>query len=554
MKKTILFVAIFVCTAMTIAAQSRLHDLDIRVVLSKNGDAHITETRQMTITSEGTECYIVHGNTGQSVVKDLTVSDEQGRQFEKVLYWDVDWDRDEKTGKCGIVEKRPGYELCWGLGAEGERTYTASYTVTGMVEGYSESDGFNWMFVARDIKPYPEHVKLTITAEDGTLLTDTIANIWAFGYGGNINFTDSGIVAETTEPFKEHDAMIVMCEFSKGIYNPGVTYNKSFETVKKDAFEGSDYLSEEKDEEKREKKEEWWKEPLKWICGIGLIFLVLGGLLGGPVTRLVHKFKYKRNIDWYRDIPLGGDLKTANLLLNKLNDTCRQDDKLLSALLLKLVQTGALGIQSGPGKPSFVIKSWEADAQMPNGELLQNVYDIFKSAAGDDQVLDPKELTRFMEDEKNHSAVYHFLYILDKGYISKLSDYKTEVRQLLGLKKYLKEFTLINERDMQEVTLWKDYMVWATLFGCASKVVKQMKKINPEYFKMDDIASQLAYSATVPEVTKVFTTATHSAYSKYMSSSYSDSSDSSRSSGGGGYASRGGGGGYRGGGSGGGIR
>ena len=101
-------------------------------------------------------------------------------------------------------------------------------------------------------------------------------------------------------------------------------------------------------------------------------------------------------------------------------------------------------------------------------------------------------------------------------------------------------------------------MVWATLFGCASTVVKQMEKINPEYFKMDDIASQLAYSVTEPEVTKVFTKATDGAYYKYLVSSDSDSSSSSRSSGGGGHASRSGGGGYRGGyrggGSGGGIR
>ena len=284
-----------------------------------------------------------------------------------------------------------------------------------------------------------------------------------------------------------------------------------------------------------------------------MIFLILCGLLWEPVERLVNKYKF-RNIEWYRDIPLGGDLEKANLLINKLNDTYGQDEQLLSALVLKLVQTGALGIQGGSGKPSFVIKPWEADAQMPNGELLQTIYDIFKSAAGDNQVLDPKELTNYMEKEENHSDVFHFLHVLHKGYISSMSDYKTEVRQMLGLKKYLKEFTLIDEREVQEVALWKDYMVWATLFGCASTVVKQMQKINPEYFKMDQIASQLAYSAIEPEVTKAFTKATDGAYYRYMVSSDSDSSSYHRSSGGGGHASRGGGGGYRGGGSGGGIR
>ena len=541
-----LFTFLLVMASATAAiAHQRLHNLDIRVVLDKSGSARITETRQMTVDSEGTECYIKLCNTGNSIVKDLTVTDEQGTQFETLEFWDTSWSRAEKTNKCGIMMPAHGYELCWGLGAEGERTYITSYRLTNLVEGYTDSDGFNWMFVARDLTPYPEHVKLTITAEDGTLLTDSIANIWAFGYGGDILFRDSAIVAETTEPFKEHDGMIVMCEFNKGVFTPDKCYNQSFQDVKQRAFEGSDYPEEDKDP--------WWKTALYWICGGGMIFLALCGLLWEPVERLVNKYKF-RNIEWYRDIPLGGDLEKANLLINKLNDTYGQDEQLLSALVLKLVQTGALGIQGGSGKPSFVIKPWEADAQMPNGELLQIIYDIFKSAAGDNQVLDPKELTNYMEKEENHSDVFHFLHVLHKGYISSMSDYKTEVRQMLGLKKYLKEFTLIDEREVQEVALWKDYMVWATLFGCASTVVKQMQKINPEYFKMDQIASQLAYSAIEPEVTKAFTKATDGAYYRYMVSSDSDSSSYHRSSGGGGHASRGGGGGYRGGGSGGGIR
>lgn len=547
LRKITLLLALIV-SATTLFAQSRLHDLDIRVVLSKNGDAHITETRQMTVDSEGTECYINIENAGKSIVKDLTVSDELGIEYEPQSIWDVDWSRKMKTDKSGIVMKAGGYELCWGLGAEGKRTYTASYIVTGLVEGYSESDGFNWMFVARDVKPYPEHVKLTITAEDCTLLTDSIANIWAFGYGGDINFRDSTIVAETTEPFQEHDGMIVMCEFNKGVFSPDVTYDHSFETVKKCAFEGSDYL----EEEKKEDKDPWWMTWLEWICGGGFVFLALCGLVWEPVARLVYKFKF-RNVDWYRDIPLGGDLSLANHLMNEVSQT-RDYDKLLSASVLKLVQMGALGIDRQRPKPAFVINEWKADAQLANRKLLESIYTLFKHAAGDNQVLDPHELTNYMESEKHWSEVYSFVNILHEIHLDSLSANKTEVNHLLGLKKFLKDFTLIDEREVQEVTLWKDYMVWATLFGIASTVVKQMEKINPEYFKMDDIASQLAYTVMQPEVTKVFANATASAYYRDISDSASSSGGSRRSSGGGGHASRGGGGGHRGGGSGGGIR
>ena len=542
--RRIILILALIASAAVMSAQPRLKDLNIRVVLSKNGDAHITETRRMTVTSEGTECYIKLCNTGNSIVEDLTVTDEQGAQYESLKYWDTSWKRAEKTGKCGIMMPAHGYELCWGLGAEGERTYTTSYHLTILVEGYTDSDGFNWMFVARDLTPYPEHVRLTITVEDGTLLNDSIANIWAFGYGGDILFRDSAIVAETKESFKEHDAMIVMCEFNKGVFTPEKRYDQSFQEVKQRAFEGSDYQEED--------KEPWWKTALYWICGIGMAFLALCGLLWEPVERLVNKYKF-RNIDWYRDIPLDGDLETANLLMNKWLQTYDYD-KLLSACVLKLVQKGALGIENLQKKPTFTIKPWPEDAQLSNHELLQSIYGIFQKAAGDDQVLNPNELSNYMEKEENYSDVFHFLHILRKGYVSKLSDYKTEVRQMLGLKKYLEDFTLIDEREVQEVALWKDYMVWATLFGCASTVVKQMEKINPEYFRMDDIARQIAYHVIKPEVTKEFAKATDRLYYDYILSSGSSSDGESRRSGSGSRASRSGGGGYRGGGSGGGIR
>ena len=111
-------------SATSLSARPYLHSLDIRVVLGHNGDAHITETRVMDIDSEGTECYIGLGNMGGSEVRDLQVTDENGLEFTNIGDWDVDRSRDWKTGKCGIVYKHNGYELCWGLGESGSRTYT----------------------------------------------------------------------------------------------------------------------------------------------------------------------------------------------------------------------------------------------------------------------------------------------------------------------------------------------------------------------------------------------------------------------------------------------
>ena len=57
-KRVIVFLPFYLFTFLPLNARPFLHDLNIRVVLNRNGDAQITETRLMDIDSEGTECYI----------------------------------------------------------------------------------------------------------------------------------------------------------------------------------------------------------------------------------------------------------------------------------------------------------------------------------------------------------------------------------------------------------------------------------------------------------------------------------------------------------------
>lgn len=55
-------------------------------------------------------------------------------------------------------------------------------------------------------------------------------------------------------------------------------------------------------------------------------------------------------------------------------------------------------------------------------------------------------------------------------------EYKEDAKQILGLKKYLKEYSLIKERYPIEIALWDQYLVFATLFGIAEQVTKEIKE------------------------------------------------------------------------------
>ena len=537
------------CWLLAIGTDARpyLKDLNIQVVLLKNGDAHITETRLMSIDSEGTECYIPIGNLNGSEIRDLMVTDETGQAFSNIGSWDINQSRSWKAGKCGIVNKHNGYELCWGLGDSGERTYVTSYTVTNLVKGFDDADGFNYMFVAQGMSPLPDHVKLTIAPEDTLHFTTENTGIWGFRYNGEVGFTDSTVVAESSEPFENRSAMIVMCRFNKGMFEPADIRSGGFDSIKEQAFEGSDYTND----------DEWTKEDTFILLALifGFLIVPLGAFIGYIIYVWRARKKANKDLLWYRDIPMGGNLQQANDMLNAYKYFNTDYNNLLSACILKLINLGGITIEQhlnekGKNVQNFVIHELKDVDKQPI--LLRKVHQIFQKAAGSDTILEPKELKSFMKSNYNQSITDSFINTLHtKTSLSSYKDRLDEVRQVFGLKKYLKEFSLIDERHVQEVSLWKDYMIYATLFGIADQVIKDMKKINPEYFNMDQVAQQMADDMTLPTI---YSTMHSSTTRAAMSKAEREAAAESRRSGHGGHASWGGGGGFSGGGFGGGVR
>jgi uncharacterized membrane protein YgcG len=532
-------------SATSLSARPFLHSLDIRVVLSHNGDAHITETRVMDIDSEGTECYIGLGNMGGSEVRDLEVSDENGLEFTNIGSWDVDRSRDWKAGKCGIVYKHNGYELCWGLGESGSRTYTTRYVITSLVHAYPDADAIRHVFLDQDVSPKPDIARLSIEAEDSTLFSKENCGIWGFRFGGELSFEDGKIIVHNTEPFDYRGALYMMVRFDKGMFEPTIQEDDTFEHKKELAFEGSDYISED---------EEWTWEDTLILLFLALSFFVV------PVIGLVWYFVYvwrarkkvNKDLLWYRDIPLNGNLQQANDMLNAYKYLGTDYNNLLSACILKLINMGAISIEEtlnrkGKTEQNFVIHELKNPGDQPL--LLRKIHSMFKTAAGDDTILEPKELRSFMRSSKNESITDSFINTLHtKTSISNYKERLDDVRQVFGLKKFLKEFSLLDERHVNEVSLWKDYMIYATLFGIADQVIKDMKKINPEYFNMDQVAAQMANDHTLPVIYSTL----HSGTSRAVANK---AAREARASGHGGHSSwGGGGGGFSGGGFGGGVR
>ena len=109
--------------------------------------------------------------------------------------------------------------------------------------------------------------------------------------------------------------------------------------------------------------------------------------------------------------------------------------------------------------------------------------------------------------------------------------------QLYGFKKYLEEFSKIDTKEVMEVKLWDEYLMFAYLFGIANKVAKQLKDMYPEVLEQNAVDSSGAFDYnTLLFVSHISTR------SMLAATSASRASAHSYSSGGGGYSSGGGGG------------
>ena len=55
-----------------------------------------------------------------------------------------------------------------------------------------------------------------------------------------------------------------------------------------------------------------------------------------------------------------------------------------------------------------------------------------------------------------------------------------EAVKLYGLKRFLDEFSRMDTKEVLEVKLWDEYLMYAYIFGIADKVAKQLKNLYPE--------------------------------------------------------------------------
>lgn len=542
MKRLIVLLAALAQALAAFAYSPQIRDIRVGVTLHEDGSASISE-RWDVCAAEGTEWYLVRRNLADIEISGLSVSDETGLQYVNEGEWDIDRSIRQKAGRCGIVRKGDGAEICWGIGSLGDHVFDVSYRMSNCVKSLRDYDMLHMQLVSPGLSSRPAHVLVEVRSDKMPLDTGWV-RAWGFGYEGSVEFRNGNVIFESDGEFRSESSIISLLRFDKGVFRSASVQDRDFAQALDIAMDGASF-------EDRKGKATFF----------GVLFIFLGGIaLSISATVLAVKAKRRRilgmkvsEIGWCRDIPFSGDIAASSYVLKELGED-RKGSSLAGALILRMIYSGALSV----GKDSRGRVEISFGDKGPDGldGVSGGLYEMMLKASGKDRVLQHKEFSRW--SSKHASEVHDWVqdasadgkaalakgkYLAGKEFTESGSE---NARMLIGLRKFLLDFTLIKEKESLEAVTWRDYLVFGALLGIADTVAAQLKDINPQAFEQ-------VMTYDYDTMTDVIIT-TRMLSSAITNASVAHAAGSDGAGGFGGGSSFGGGGGFSGGGFGGGSR
>ncbi|MBQ9657876.1 MAG: DUF2207 domain-containing protein [Clostridia bacterium] len=575
MKKTlktlIAFMIAFSILAIGKAVQANsINKISMDIYIDKNGNANITEVWDCKATS-GTEVYHPYYNLGNSEIKNLSVKDAT-TEYTTLSKWKTSGDLKSKANKCGLNYISNGVEICWGISDYGTHKYTVKYDITNFVAQLQDSQMVYWTLIPYDFSNAIGEVYIKIhTFYDMPDNTD----VWGFGdYGAPVYVYDGYIEMQSNGKLDTSEYMVILAKFPDETFDiTNNTYDYNFDHYLQMAKSGAiEYKSE-------DKNSNFIEDIIAAIFFIGImginIFIFI--FAGVSASYNSHDIDYgeagkkiPKDVDYYRDIPCKKDVQRAYYIAYQYNLIKKETD-VLGAIILKWVKDGLIKLeQKEEGKVfkkenTVIILTGTSKYAFEN-EFERELFGMLCQASGDG-ILESKEFEKWCG--KHYSKILDWFkdvrskqkdLLINEGLIIKeeikrLKIFKTtkytatpelkqEALEIAGLKKYLTDYTLINDREAIEVNLFEEYLIYAQMLGIAKKVAEQFKKIYPDVVEQSNFSSY-DYIIFINMSTNRGISRANSA--KARAESYS--------SGGGGFSSGGGGGGsFGGGGGGGGFR
>ena len=471
------------------------------------------------------------------------------------------------------------------------RTYEISYTVVDAIGKYNDYAELYWQFVGADFEVDADKITGTITLPSNANSEEDI-KVWGHteNLNGEIYVTDTNEIKFQVENFDAGRYVEVRVLFpTEMIESTGRTYNENrYDDVIKEETKWANQANLRRKWE--EIKDEVVATFVIFVILALCIIFIEKAVKYGKKLSSIKKYVPEQNLDCFRDLPEKDATpgEAVYILKEPYNAFSRHFGKIFSATLLDLKLKDYIDLRvekTEKNKDKIYFKKLkESDSNLKGDE--KRILDFAYKAFGKETEIEIKTLEKYIEkhpagvealingcqkaiesqlkesgifDKKQKeefsnyaglSGVYYVFAIITLfwafplaivllingllcGSIKKRANVLTQKgvdskEKWKGLKKYMEDFSLLNEKEIPAIEVWEHYLVYATAFGIADKVLKQLKTIYPNIDELDSInTSTYMYFMYHSN----FETSFSSSISSSISSSYS-----SATGGGGGFS------------------
>jgi len=525
--KKVLFVLISIlilfCIGFIVAITSNPEDTNLDSIFIKahiNSDSSVDIVEDWNLSYEYVPKYYryvkLHKN---SEITSLNVKDGLGQLYEYVPSWDsvASVERDYKTSMEKITPETT--KLLWGIGYDekvyediynnvdelsklylfsnyNKRSYTIQYKINNFVKNVDDGQIIQWNFFDTFSNLRPNKLKLEISSDKPF---ENNHQIW-----NNRNMSsyikDGKIYIETKDELKGTENLFFVSSFKPNTFNSNIILSGT-----KDSW---------LDETKREAFSFWLEKTLTKTVEILKNIIILFGLIfsfiffklymSAPTSSqsntlgIKHKKINEKKVSYFREIPCD-NLYRAYFIV-RLYNLNEEDSNFFGAVLLKWLHENKISIIDNDIdlKPSEA-KNFDNHYE---SRLYKLLCDINRSS-----ILSKKEFQdwcrsnyyqittwyeRVLAEEKG-VLIRDGSLILKKtkrGIINQVCEvsqsFHDEAIKLAGLKKFLLEFSEIEDKEAIEVNLWEEYLIYAQMFGIADKVDNTLNDLYPTIFSMFD--------------------------------------------------------------------
>ena len=592
LKKIILFISIILLVLTTFSIYVRADDssslyldkLKFDVTVNEDGSMDVVETWNIDISHVNTlyKTFKIDDDKFTSI-KNVRVKDITGnREFTQ-----IDEEMYHVTENCyyGLINSKGNFEIAWGVGLDDRyatRTYEISYTVVDAIGKYNDYAELYWQFIGEDFEVDADKITGTITLPSNAESEEDI-KVWGHteNLNGEIYVTDTDKIKFQLENFDAGRYVEVRVLFpTEMIESTGRAYNE-------DRYD--DVIKEETKWANQANLRRQWEEIKDEVVATFVIFVILAlciifiekAVKYGKKLSSIKKFVPEQKLDYFRDLPEKDTTpgEAVYILKEPYNAFSRHFGKIFSATLLDLKLKDYIDLRvekTDKNKDKIYLKKLkESDSNLKSDErrILDFAYKAFgkktevemktleqyieKHPAGVEALINGclkaiesqlKESKMFDKKQKEEfsnyaglSGVYYVfaivtlfwafplaIILLINGLICGSIKKRANVLTQKGVDSKEKWKGLKNEKEIPAIEVWEHYLVYATAFGIADKVLKQLKTIYPNIDELDSIhTSTYMYFMYHSN----FETSFSSSISSSISSSYS-----SATGGGGGFS------------------